>query len=218
MSMNKFFAMIAAFAYLATTCESSQTSSGVIQIRSPRGPVIANVSVQRYDIAFPNRTRPADILTVYEPNSSLCWWRFGLLNSTDTAGSIESLNDTYTLYLTNDKLVAFRMDAPLLRIRESTQRATSLQDATSKALSDIAAKRSEILRGTVQWFTEVDLSQLGRDFFARKDQAATLDPARVTGVSFVGGRWEVAIEGPNGDRLIVTLDESYRLLGTRRAG
>ena len=143
---------------LAATRESSQSPSEVIEIQSPGGPVNAQTSVQRYDIEFPSGTDPGDIVTVYEPVSGFVWWRFELLNSSAMTGSAARLKTTNRFYLTGNKLVAFRMNEPLLLIRESTQRVTRLQDATSKALSDIAAKRSEILRGTVQWFTEVDLS------------------------------------------------------------
>lgn len=108
------------------------------------------------------------------------------------------------------------MNARFLDVRESTEHASGLQDGRDEAARSLNATLREIDSGTREWFTRIDPGRLGAGFLLRPGNAATLDPAKITSVAFSGGRWDVSIKGPNEDSVIVTLDASYKLLGTRR--
>ena len=68
-----------------------QTPKEIFQVQTPRGPVAAQVGVQRADVAFPNDTQAAAIITVYEPASRLFWWTFTYVDSTFPTGGFQGL-------------------------------------------------------------------------------------------------------------------------------
>jgi hypothetical protein len=214
-SIWRCIAMLTCLSVMAKSNTFGQTPSEIVQVQTPRGPVAAQVGVHRADIAFPSRTQPAAIVTAYEPVSGLFWWIFTYIDSASPTAGFKGLESAFKLYLVNDRLVGFRTRLPSLAIRESSQHATGLQDAMNKAAAVVAEKEAEIRRGTVRWYTSVDLGQLGRDFFYLSDRAATLDPAKLINVSFADGKWDVLLEGVHKERVLVTLSDSYAVVGTR---
>jgi hypothetical protein len=85
-----------------------------------------------------------------------------------------------------------------------------------KAAAFVAETQREIQRGTIGWYTFVDLTELGRDFFYMNDRAVTVDSAKLITVWFADGKWDVLLEGVHKKRVLVTLDDSYAVVGTRQ--
>jgi hypothetical protein len=200
---------------------SGQTSVERVTVETPRGPIGAQASEARVDLALPpeaGESGPGAITTVFEPTTGLWWWKSEKLNSASTTSSIARVRNEYVFYLAADKLISFAMLNSDLLLKESTDHATDLRSAMAKAAAAFTAKRQEIRRGGEYGLsTRVDLSGLGRDFFTLKNSVFSPNPPRVGRVSLAAGRWDVLLQGPNGDSVIVTLDQSYKLLGTRPA-
>jgi hypothetical protein len=113
-------------------------------------------------------------------------------------------------------LVSFAFHGRFLSIRPSTERAASLAEGMKAARAALERSAREVQAGTKEWFTNVDVSDLGREFFLRDANAATLEPPVIKSVARAGGRWAVTLTGPNGGTAIVTLDDGYSLVEVRR--
>jgi len=215
--MNRVFVIVAAFACFAATCAWSQTRSEVFQLQGPRGPVAAGVAQRRVDLTFRSgRSTPGAVVVVYEPTTGLFWWNYEEIDPQATTGIIQYLRQLSALYLASDRLVSFSTSQSReLDVRESMERATSLKAALDSAVATVVKSRDVIARGPISWFTVVDLSSLGVDFFMQPGTSAIIHSPRIVRVTFAPGRWEVVIEGWSRQRAIVTLDESYKMLGTR---
>ena len=204
---------------IAQPVRTGQMHSEELRVETVGGPVAAQAAERKADVQFPSgKTDSGFLVGVYEPKSGLFWWRYEMGNPSVPTGAVERLKARSKFYLADSRLVSLVMNARFLDVRESTERVSGLQDGMDKAAQSLNATLREIDSGTKEWFTRIDLGSLGGDFFLRSGNAATLDPAKITSVAFSGGKWDVSIKGPNGDSVIVTLDASYKLLGTRRPG
>ena len=202
---------------MAQTVRTDPMRTEEIRVESAAGPVTASAAEAATDLQFASgRTEPGYMVVVYEPRSRLFWWRHELRNPTVETGPIARLKESSKFYLTDSKLVSFVVNGRFLHIRESTERVNSLQEGLNGALASLKASLGEIESGTKEWFTRVDLSALGREFFLRPGHAATLDTPAITAVSFSGNRWTVTLQGPNRDTAVVTLDDKYMVLSVRR--
>jgi hypothetical protein len=197
---------------------SGQVRPQQLRMETARGAIAVEGGDARADIVLTNgKPRPGQVVAVYDRTSGLFWWKYETLNPRYPTGSVDWLRSAFTFYLTDNAIVSFSMLGATLAVRSSAEHASGLQDALDKALAFVAASRSEIENGTLRWATLIDLSGLGNEFFRLKGNAATLNPARVVSVSRHDRKWDILVQGPNQDSVIVTLDESYALLGIRPA-
>jgi hypothetical protein len=202
---------------IAQPVRTGQMRSEEIRVETASGPVTAQAAERKTDVRFPRgKTDSGFLVGVYEPRSGLFWWQYEMGNPTSPNGAVDRLKTRSRFYLAESSLVSLVMNARFLDVRESKEHVSGLQDGMDKAAQSLNATLREIESGTKEWFTRIDLGSLGADFFLRRGNAASLDAAKITSVTFSGGKWDVTIEGPNDDTVIVTLDASYELLGTRR--
>ena len=188
-----------------------------VRIATANGPVsVRGVDVK---IEFPVPGRGAEqayLIGVHDPRSGLFWWAYQLTDSTDTSGPDERLQyQGGRLFLTESKIVSFRMLNHGLSVRESTDHVATIRDGVDKARASISANLDAINRGDMRWWgPDVDLRGLGSGFFGLPGHAESY-PTRLLKAAPSGANWEVTLHGADGNR-IVTLDPSYALLGTRR--
>jgi hypothetical protein len=199
----------------STGTDAMQTQA--IGIQSPGGSIPALAAEVGADLQLPSgRIDLGVIVAVYEPKSRLFWWGYELRNPSVITSAIARLEQRSTLFLTDAKLVSFAVDGRFLSIREGTERVDSLQQGVDRAQASLQASLGELEHGTKEWFTRVDLSALGAEFFLRPARAATLEPSAITAVVFAGGQWRVSLRGLNGETAVVTLDGAYSLVGVKR--
>jgi hypothetical protein len=106
---------------------------------------------------------------------------------------------------------------PLLFVREVQGRQPDFAAIQRTAIEEIERRAREIQDGSAQWGREINLVTSGaeRSFFALPGSAAP-GRAKVVTVSRSDGGWQVVLEGPNSDRLRVTLDGQYAVVDIRR--
>jgi hypothetical protein len=161
------------------------------------------------------------VVVFFEPKSRLFSWVFGLSTPGARPGLLDPHRTASLLYLVDERLVFFAVRHNALTVRTSAERAVSIDEAINRAVSSVEARKAEfskvdvLLRG-IDLAATVDLKELGRDFFVKKQSVAPGAPPQVVAASFANGTWEVTLRGPNNDRVVVTLDGSFGLQGTRR--
>jgi hypothetical protein len=201
---------------VAQSVRTGAMRSDQIYIDAATGPRSAIIAEQEADLQLSNgRTEAGYIVGVHDATSGLFWWRFEVANPTAAGGAIADVKERSRFFLTNSKIVSFFVAGGLLNVRESTERVSRLQDGMSNAVASLNASIREIEAGTKRWFTRVDLSRLGNEFFLRSGSAAPR-PIRILSVSFSGAKWEVTLEGPDHDFARLTLDDNYQLLSVTR--
>jgi len=201
----------------AQTVRTNPMRSEEIRVETAAGPVMAVAAEAAADVQFAGgRTESGYVVGVYEPKSGEFWWRYEVRNPSVVSGPIERMKEQVRFYRADSRLVSFQANGRFLAIRESAEHVNGLPDGMSGALASLQASLGEIESGAKEWFTLVDLSRLGRDFFLRLDNAATLDPPAVKSVSLSARRWAVTLEGPNRDAAVVTLDDKYAVVDVRR--
>jgi hypothetical protein len=201
--------------------ENPQTSrflrvrSESIGIQTSQGPESARGADLALTLRLPKGKHEAVyILAVFERASGAFWWKPEVEDVTVPVDNIiVALKATTRLVVVDSRLVSFSVTRPFLDIRQSTERVRTLQDGLDKAVKTVDANIAAIENRTLQWFTRVDLSSLRSAFFFRPGHP---DEAIIERVSLVGGKWELVLRGPNKDSVLVTLDPSYKLIGTRR--
>ena len=212
---------------LATAgCFSPETAQSVrtepmrseeIRVDTGGAPVSATAAHMAADLQLANgRTETGYIVGVYEPATGAFWWRYEVRNPSVVSDPVERLKQSGRFYLADSRLVSFAVGGRFLNIRESTDRVDSLQAGMNRARAALEAGLAEIEAGTKEWFTRVDLTDLGRDFFLRAGDAATLEPPLIQGIARGGGRWTVTLQGPNRDTAIVMLDDKFAVVSLKR--
>ncbi|MEO8678071.1 MAG: hypothetical protein ABI665_03440 [Vicinamibacterales bacterium] len=201
----------------AQSVRTDPMRSEEIRVETAAGPVTAVAAEAAADVQFANgRTESGYVVGVYEPKSGVFWWRYEVRNPSVLTGPIERMKERVRFYGADARLVSFQTNGRFLNIRESVERVNSLQAGIDSALASLKTSLGEIESGAKEWFTRVDLSSLGHDFFLRPGNAAALDPPAVKSVSLSAGRWDVTLEGPNRDTAILTLDDKYAVVNVRR--
>ncbi len=191
--------------------------SGQVAVFANQGRIDAEIRELHLDLKSPNgKSRIADIIAVFEPATGSFWWQYETNNPAYPTGGIERFKSRSVLYLADNKLVSFSVHSPNLGIREIADHEASIDAGISKVIASVESKLPEIENGTAQWFTWVNLAVLGQEFFNLRDNAITMNQPRLSTVSFLGSVWRVRIEGPNGDSVIVSLNELYQLVGTNK--
>lgn len=187
-----------------------------IRVEGAAGSVAAAAEMA-VDLQLPSgRAEAGYLVGVYEPKTRAFWWLYEMRNPSAASGPLERLKERTPFHLVDSKLVAFVTNGRFLGIRESTERANSLQDGMDAARASLNASLPQLEAGTKEWYVAVDLASLGRDFFVLAGSAATLNPPAIKSVSRSGAQWTVTLEGPNRDTAVVVLDDKYSVSSIRR--
>ena len=158
------------------------------------------------------RQEDGHVIGVFEPITRAFWWwpqpgdnaRYDRLNW---------LRDYSWLQLAGQTMVGFWSVGDGLGVRESSARASSLEDGFTNALAVLNASPEVIEGGEQPGTTYHDLSGLGREFFNRAGSALGSPPPHIVHATRDGAGWTITLEGPDEDRVAVTLDPGYKLLG-----
>ena len=212
--------LVAASCFSTESAQSGRTEpmrTEEIRVESAAGAVTAVAAESAVDLQLPGgRTEAGYLVGVYEPKTRAFWWLYEMRNPSVASGPLERMKQRMPFHLVDSTLVSFVTNGRFLGIRESTQRADSLQDGMNTARASLNAILRDLEAGTKEWYVAVDLSSLGREFFALRGSPATLDPPAITSVSRSGAQWTVTLDGPNRDTAVVVLDDKYSLISSRK--
>jgi hypothetical protein len=195
---------------------ATQMPTEDIRVETSGGATTAVATDAPIELTLTNRTEAGSIVGVFEPKSSAFWWVFEVTNPTVVTRPAERLKQTTRFHLDAGTLVAFTMHGRFLGVRASAERVKSLDEGMKAARASLEKSAAEVEAGTKEWFVNVDLASLGRDFFLKSGNAATLNPPEIKSVERAGGRWTVTLTGPNGDTAVVTLDDEYSAIAVRK--
>jgi hypothetical protein len=181
-------------------------------------PIAADRQTVQILVTTPNGQEvPGFIVMARERESGVYWWMFQQAGS---AAAVANPNDVplpYALSFADDRAVGAGFAMPFLFVREVQGRQPDFAAIQRTAIEEIERRAREIQDGTANWGREINLVTSGaeRSFFALPGSAAP-GRAKVIAVGRTDGRWQVTLEGPNGDHLRVSLDSQYAVLDIRR--
>jgi hypothetical protein len=117
------------------------------------------------------------------------------------------------IYVAADRLAVFSGGTQVMFVRDSLERASSLDDAQTKAFREAEAELGSMETSPPRrHFKEVPLP-LPLDFFAPKYSAAPAK-SRLIGVLRQDGKWTIIVEGQW--KVRITLDDKYEVISTER--
>ncbi len=154
-----------------------------------------------------------DVLVLYDPQSGLFWWSYRATSDQDSTNTTDDFSAASKVFIGDGAIVVFSFYSPTLWVRQSSDRQSGLDQAQATALAGLASLGTAAGDGSAQLFKRVDLKgSLDADFFYRKNSASRFPSATLSSISRQGQQWRVVLNGPNGDRAIMVLDDQYSLV------
>jgi len=169
------------------------------------------------DVTWPNgRTGRAAFLILFDPPSGLYLWEFGAVPLTDQMTTMTPGIGRASLYLAADRLIKFGFAYHWgLIVHESLNKANSIDDAQTKASSEVLGRLPAIqaLNPNDRVIISVR-KQLPEEFFRRTPRSVKAGPFELVHVSQKDGNWEVIVEGSWQEK--ITLNSKYQIVGMAR--
>jgi hypothetical protein len=170
---------------------------------------IPSVEMQAEIAAPGGGSAKADILLIYEPKSGLALWRYQASDPENPGGITERFEQDSVVVAQNERLMEFQLIGSSLWLRESKEKFSTMGDAQRAMLTRIERFGTTAAALMLQSFHEVNLSDaLDVDFLHERDNPHPARRARIREASRSGSDWRVVLDGPNGDAVEVTLDET----------
>ena len=157
-----------------------------------------------------------DVVMLHEPDNGMFSWCYQT-SLGDTPGDISALFlKESVIYLTDDRIVVFRLDSRTLWVRDSTGRYSTLDEGQAKLLGTLAHSQGEIA-GRPNLFQEVNLTELmDSDVFEPTFGESPFPDYKLRSVARQQEGWLLLIEGTHHDLVDVQLDNDYQLVGATR--
>jgi hypothetical protein len=167
-------------------------------------------------ISFPSgKTGAANVLMLYEPRNRFFWWTYENGQGVSPGGITDRFFSQSMIYVTEAKIVGFTGGA-FLEVRELAERRANMEDGQSSVLATIENSRGEIEGGELRGYLHVNLAKsLPSDFVHLRGNAAPLPLPKLREVSMRNGKWQVVLDGPNGDSAVVLLDDNYNVVSAK---
>jgi hypothetical protein len=170
------------------------------------------------DITYPSgKSGKGDLVILFDSTSGYFFARLGRLAGTDRALVLANdLRSSSRVYESSDGLILFTVRTPLLFISDSQQKASSIDDAQTKALKQATDELGDLEAERFKGTTIVlrDIPGLGGDFLAPKF-SAVYGPVKPISVSQSAAIWEITIQGQW--KAVVRLDSKYRVIDASRS-
>jgi hypothetical protein len=164
--------------------------------------------------------RPGDkkstgaLLVVFDRSSGLFARRFAWIPHYPGGFSIMANFLSWSkVYLTADKIVFFTNFSGGVSIREFTGKATSMDEAETRALSDSIGDLTDYVGKSTSGPGFSFDHHLGEDF-SFEPGSSFRRPTRILGISQRDGKWEITVVGRG--KAKVTLNEKYEVTTTER--
>lgn len=168
------------------------------------------------EVPLPSGKRyPGELTLVREPRSGLFWWHFRGADASTPADRLGDVAARFAFYVSDDELVGIETAAPppSLWCLRSTARTASLDDGRRIVLRTLARNAAALEKGTARWQRSVSLwKALPHDFYYQPLHAAPRLELAVRSIARADGGWEVGLEGREGQRARVVLDDLFNLV------
>jgi hypothetical protein len=161
---------------------------------------------------------PGYLISAYEPESGLSWWTFQGAGPGDPEDRISNLPAGLTFFVSEREIVGVELGTapPALWVLRSGARAASLEAGRERAIEQLVSSARRIEQGTARWMRTVSLmGALPRDFYYQVDRAMPPLELTVTSIARRPGGWTVSLEGREGRKAEVLVDELFVLEGAR---
>jgi hypothetical protein len=159
------------------------------------------------------RTARGHLLILFDPVSGFTLRQFGYPNGSKLAPLKDALEACCKTYLTRDRLVLFKNGGGLVYIRDSKVKATSMDDAESKALRDSREDLDDYVAKMTGGPKFTWTQALGQEFETEPGNAF-IGPVKLLGVSRKDGAWVITALGRW--KAEVVLDDKYAVVSSRR--
>jgi hypothetical protein len=161
------------------------------------------------------------VFVLFEPTSGAFSWRFQAFNEaahTPSSG-VQGFNDDHAEFFKDGEIVDFWALMFRMYIRDYHGRASSMDDAETKAL--VAARHAiddrDNLLGNGRDLIVVSIAEISNDFlYPPMSATASVTAPKVTSVRWDQGmhRWNLTLQGRWA--AAITLDEKFKLLSIKR--
>lgn len=197
----------------AQVVRRGQPSTGPVAIHTQQGRLTAQAGALPVTFHYRSgRQEDGHVIGVFEPTTRAFWW-WPQPGDEAMYDRVKWLRDYSSLQLAGQTMVGFWSGGDGLGVRESSEQAASLEDGFARALPSMDASLAAIESGARPGTTYHDLSGLGREFFNRAGAVVASPPPRIINATRDGTGWTITLVGPDEDRVAVTLDPGYKLLG-----
>jgi hypothetical protein len=193
------------------------TSDHGIHASTKLGDATADGRELLVDATYPSgRNGKGGVFVLFDKASGFFIWYYREIgkNEPQSPGMVETFTSDSIPYVADDRLVVFLKRDSDISVRESFERADSLDDSMSRALKSAADLLGEIERGSqgsyYKSFKDVPLTPLGRDFLGPKLSAA-FGPIKLLSVSKLPSGWDILVQGQWKAKL--TLNDKYETTG-----
>jgi hypothetical protein len=182
------------------------TGAGDVQLAARE----VQVEIVRPDV----KNSKGALLVVFDQSSGLFARRFTWIpNYPGRIPLLENFSSYSRIYLTSDRLVLFTNTEGGIYIREFSGKATSLDDAESKALNDSVGDLTDYVAKVTQGPGFSFDHHLGQDFsFAPR--SSFRGQTKLVDVSRRDGKWEITVVGRWKARVILT--DKFEVTATER--
>ena len=158
-----------------------------------------------------------DVIMLYEPGSGEFWWRYQNSLSDASEGIADRFLEGFVLSLTDDRIVGFKLDSPVLWVRNATEQHSSLDEGQASVLATLARSQADIASGGLNWFQQVNLTEvLDSGLFDATFDESPFPGHKLLGVAKQATGWQVLLAGPRGDVVAVQLDDDYQIVSASR--
>jgi hypothetical protein len=175
-------------------------------------------------VTYPSgKEQPATLAVLFEPRSRLYLWSF---YSAPRFGTFEphvldNMAARGAVAVGNGRIVTFVMGHPDLFVRESSQRASDMDEAVRRSVQESSSELATFEKDTatedimVEIGTQIGVVEQKRDptggthFFAPPGHVEPGPYAVHVQAAYVGGKWEVTLSAQF--KVMVTLDDRYQV-------
>ncbi|RKZ70958.1 MAG: hypothetical protein DRR19_32960 [Candidatus Parabeggiatoa sp. nov. 1] len=170
------------------------------------------------EVSFADEILPASIISLYQPQMTLFWWRYSPLSAKEL--DFSEITNRYLkdekrfLYLTENQIVSFFWGNSALWIRKSPARYKSIEEAHNKVLLIL----EQNLEGLEQchnekWTMVLAFADLTEYFFRLEEEAFSASPrffGKILNVTYLSNaQWQIELEGTYHRKATLILKDRY---------
>lgn len=167
------------------------------------------------------RTAQADVISLYDPESGLFWWKYQTADPSDRSDKIERFLKDYFIHIGADKISCFVLSTPppTLWMRESGERFETSEEAQRHLQWTLAEEGESIARDPSYGYHTINLwHHLEGNFFYPVDSASPRLAASIYKVVRHDSTWDVVLEGSSEEKATVSLSDEFELLNVDVGG
>ena len=189
-------------------------SSQTVQVKRDGQPV--QLQLRQMQVMVPMghaEMQRGDVIMLNESGSGKFWWRYQNSLSEASEGIADRFLESFVLSLTNDRIVGFKFDSPVLWVRDWTEQHSSLDEGQASVLATLAHSQADIASGGLNWFQEVNLTEvLYSELFGADLDESPSPNHKLLGVAKQDTGWQVLLAGPQREVVAVRLDDNYQFV------